>query len=400
MHTILQDVGYGLRMLRRHSGFALTTILTLMLGIGANSAIFSVVSAALLRPLPYKDPGRLVALWDTFPRYTSDGIPVTYQNFRDWRSQNQVFEDVAAFRVQNFNLIARGEAEQVTAARVTAAYFPLLGIQPAQGRSFLGSEFEPGGNPVVILSHGFWQRRLGGGADIIGGIVTIERNPYTIVGVMPSGFNPSFPCPTMVDRDPELWIPFIPGRGENSRVEHILGALARLKPGVSLSQAQANMAAISNSLQQQYPSDNAEWGSVRVMHLQESLYGNVRPKLLPLLVAVCLVLLIGCVNVANLLLSRAVGREKEIAIRAALGAGRRRLLRQLLTESALLSFAGGSLGLMAGAWGCDSVNSLLSHAGLMMPAVRIDQSVLVFTLTLSLLTGILFGLAPARRLSA
>jgi len=382
-----QDLRYGLRMLLKNSGFTIIAALTLALGIGANTAIFSVINAILLRPLPYAAPEQLVMVWESFPGSREN--PVMPSNFADWRAQNQVFTDMAAWAPQTFNLSGGGEPEKLEGVGVTANLFALLGVEPILGRVFLLEEDRPGANQVVMISHSLWQRRFGGSRDAIGRRVTLDGTEFTIIGVAP----PSFHFPS---RQHAAWIPLALSPEQiNTRVaSHYLSVIARLKQDATHQQAQVEMTAIAARLERQYPNTNATVGA-RVVPLKEQVVGNFRQALLILFAAAGFVLLVACTNVANLLLFRASMRQKEIAVRLALGAGRGRLMRQLLTESLLLAALGGALGLFL-AWRGVSVLTAAMPEGLaLFKAVSIDLNVLAFTLAASMLTGVFFGLFPA-----
>jgi putative ABC transport system permease protein len=396
MGTLLQDIRYGIRMLSKNAGFTVIAILTLALGIGANTAIFSVVNAELLRPLPFSDPGRLVRVWGTSSRTNSKTLSICYPDFVDWRAQNQVFEKIGAYTDQNYTLTGVDQPAHLPGQAVSAELFALLGAMPELGRTFLPSEDEPH-HRVAILSHRLWKQQFGGDPGIIGRTITLENSGYTVVGVMPAGFE--FP---LQRRPVEVWTTFsaLQESVDNSppvtrqRGNHFLLGIARLKPGVTLAQAQSAMNVIASSLEQQYPDSNKYFG-VRLIPEQEEITGAVRPALYVLLIAVGLVLLIACVNVANLLLARATTRAREIAIRATLGAGRMRVVCQLLTESFLLALFAGVLGVILAAWGIDLLVRLSPADLPRIAEIHMDGRVLAFTAILSVLTGLIFGLAPA-----
>ncbi len=391
METLLKDVRFGIRMLVKNPGFTLVAIATLALGIGAITAIFSVVYAVLLRPLPFKDPDGLMVIRETkipqFPEFS-----VAPGNFLDWQKQNTVFEQMAAINTSPFNLIGTGEPERLQGQRVTDGFFAMLGAQPQMGRVFTPEEDQPGHSNVVILSHGLWQRRFGGDPNILNQTITLSGQSYTVVGIMPTTFRYG-------GRNTELWMPMaFTAQNAQQHGSHYLQVIGRLKPDAKLEQTQEEMSAIAGRLAEQYPDTNTGW-DVKIMPLLESAVRSIKPALLVLFGAVAFVLLIACANVANLLLARAASRQKEVAIRTALGAGRGRIIRQLLTESLLLSVAGGVVGLLLALWG---ISLLLSLAPEDLPRVRdvsLDGRVLGFTVGIALLTGLIFGLVPALQAS-
>ena len=387
MQTFWQDLKFGFRQLLSKPGFALIAVLSLALGIGANTAIFSLVDAVLLRPLPFHDPERLVVVWEDFTKIGFPRNTPAPANYVDWKSQNQVFEGMAALAWRTYNLTEEGEPEKVEAQAVTADFFPLMGVAPELGRTFIPEEDQPGANKVVLISHGLWQRRFGG-EKVIGKELLLDGKKHSVIGVMPRGFQ-------FMSKETGLWIPIAFSHEElANRGGHYLTVVARMKPGVQLAQARADIAAITERIRRDHPQRSFEMGSV-VITMREQLAGDVRTALIVLLVAVGFVLLIACANIANLLLSRSAARSREIALRAALGAGRGRILRQLLTESVLLAFAGGATGLLF-AWLSFSFLTQLIPDGLALTSgVRIDLKIFGFTLLLSLVTGIIFGLAPA-----
>lgn len=391
METLLRDIRYGVRSLLKRPGFTAIALIALALGIGANTAIFSLVNAVLLRPLPFAEPERLVWMWGNI-RNGGNRASVSPLDFLDYRKQNTTFEEFAAtFSVPlALNLTGNGEPERLTAAGVTGNYFQALGAKPALGRTFLLENEKPGSDQVAVLSYGLWQKRFGGDAGIVNKTVILDGKTCAVIGVMPQNF--SFP------QSAELWVPinFDISPGMKQRKAHFLRPIGKLKAGVTLAQAQADTDAIARRLEEQYPDTNTGW-NLRLVSLREQLVGNTRPTLFILFGAVGFVLLIACANVANLLLVRAAGRQKEIALRTALGAGRFRIARQMITESVLLALAGGTLGTLLAIWGVDLLVTLSAVSIPPTAQVRIDATVLGFTLLISVFTGVLFGLAPALR---
>ncbi|HEX8140368.1 MAG TPA: ABC transporter permease [Pyrinomonadaceae bacterium] len=388
MNTLWQDMRYGLRMLWKKPGFTVVAIVALALGIGANTAIFSVVNAVLLRPLPFADPDRLVIVWmDNRQMGMKEDIH-SYPNYIDYRDQNKVFESMAAYRPASLNLTGTHEPERVTGAASTASFFEVMRVAPVVGRAFTAEEDETGRDNVIVLGYGLWQRRFGGDKSVVGQSVAFGLTSRTVVGVMPPDFH--FPV-----KETEFWIPLAaPKELKDSRSAFWLNVIGRLKPGVTLEQARAEMATISSRLEQQYPDTNTNFGT-NLVALREQTVGPVRPALLVLLGAVAFVLLIACANVANLLLSRAAAREREFAIRIAMGAGRGRIIRQLLMESLLLALCGAALGITLAMWGLDALRLLMPSDMPRLDLIGMDWRVLAFTVGVSCLTALLFGLAPA-----
>ena len=390
MPTLLNDLRYALRTFLRTPGFTAIALLTLTLGIGANTAIFTVVNAVLLRALPFREPDRLMMVYERAPKSNRPNV-VNPWNFLQWRERNHVFERMAITIQIPMNLTGDGEPEQINGMQVSADFFPILGIQPAIGRTFLAEEDAPGIQQSAIISHSLWQRRFGGDAKIIGRRIEINNKSLTIIGVMPPGFR-------FLNRPAEVWMPAaIPPDRTGGRNYSVV---ARLKPAVSREQAQSEMESIAAKLGEEWPQNDAKWSAL-VIPLKDYTIGESRTPLFILLGAVGFVLLIACTNVANLLLMRATGRHREIAIRFALGAARARVLRQLLVESVALSLLGGILGLLAGHW---AITELIAWIPKSIPLPRLneislDRTVLVFNIAVSILTGAIFGLVPAIQVS-
>jgi putative ABC transport system permease protein len=392
--VLLQDVKYGIRTMRRSPGFAIVAVLTLALGIGANTAIFSVVNAVLLRPLPFADPARLVQVWHVPPARSFPGLTrfaVSAANYLDWRAQSRTFEDMAIYTAASFTLTGQGDAESLTSVPISPNLFNVLGAQPVLGRAFAPDEDQPGRSNVAILTYAFWQTRFGADKNIIGQNITLNRESYRVIGVM----GPTIHFPALGQK---IWTPLAWTDKEKAvRGEHHFGVIARVRKGFQLEQAQAEMEAISRRLAQQYPEDDAGWGAV-VVPLRDELVGDVRPSLLILLGAVAFVLLIACANVANLILARSLSQRKEVAIRSALGASSRRVLQQVLIETTVLALAGGLAGILVASLSTSLIVHFLAQKLPRAVEIGLDARVLAFTFAISICTGILAGLVPAWRL--
>jgi putative ABC transport system permease protein len=393
MQFLAQDLRYGLRSLVRNPGFSVVAILALALGIGPNSAIFTIVNAVLLKPLPMPEPNRVVMIWQTLLKSGFDQMPVSANDYLDWKRQAHSFEEMAAaFAIPEYglNISGAGEPERVGAALGSKEFLPALGIKPVVGRNFLPEEDRPGGPAAVLISHALWQRRFHSDPSAVGRTLTVDGVPRTIVGVVPHELG------ELVAAD--VWLPTAIDPSHSQRGNHNYGIVARLKPGVTVEQARAEMMVIAKRLEREYPATNNGWG-VTLFPMAEMFSGRIRPVLLVLLGAVGLLLLIACANLANLLLARAATRQKEIAIRGALGAGRKRIVRQLLTECLVLALAGGALGLVLAAWSIRLLRGVVPDMFPMMRHMSVDARVLVFTVGICVLTGLLFGLAPAWKAS-
>ena len=388
MNSLLQDFRYALRRLRLTPGFTSIAIITLALGIGANSAIFTVINAVLLRALPFRDPGKLVLLSESIPQFPI--LSVSYLNYVDWRSQSHSFTEVSAVRSFNMTLTGTGDPERLPAQMANANMFHLLGVDPLRGRTFSADEDKAGAAGVALISNGLWQRRFGGDAKVLGQPLTLDNKPFTIIGVLPAGFQ-------LLQQSPDVMLALEPWARTlpDDRSWHPgIQPIARLKPGVTLEQARAELATIGKRLEQQYPEYDTNVLTL-VNPMQAQLVQNIRPALLMILGAVGFVLLIACTNVANLLLARATARQREIAVRAALGASRWRVIRLVLTESVALSVVGAGLGLFLANIAVPSLMRLGKSSLPPVGDVHVDATVLAFTTVLAVLAGFLFGLAPA-----
>ena len=394
MGTLLQDLRFGFRLLLKNPGFSAVAILALALGIGANTAIFSVVDAVLFRPLQFERPNSLVAVWERDLKKGEDHDSVMAGNFVDWKNRSQIFEAMSAHAGGSVNLTGLAEPERIRGARVSAGLFPLLGITPQVGRVFSPDEDQPGHQRVVIIGDRLWRSKFGGDPEVVGRWITLNNQDYEVVGVMPAGF--ALP----LNEDSEIWTPLVFTNEElTHRNSHYLKVLARLKPDVSLEQANAEMTSLAAQLETEYPKSNDGTGAA-VFSLHSEIVGDVKRPLLIFLGAVAFILLIACANVANLMLARAASRQREIAVRIALGASRWRLVRQMLIESVVLALAGGAAGLLLSLWGIEFLSA--AAEGMSAPRARsigLDGRVLLFTFGASVLTGLIFGSVPALQAS-
>ncbi|HKQ06304.1 MAG TPA: ABC transporter permease [Blastocatellia bacterium] len=384
METLLQDLRFGIRMLVKNPGFTIVAVITMALGIGANTALFSVVNGVLLKSLPFKDPDRLVFAMETNAKFPPPGVGSSTLNYRDWKEQNQSFETLSARQAFIANLTSSDQPERIQGEKATWDYFTTLGIAPLAGRTFTAEEDRPGGVPVILLSEGLWRRRFGGDAGIVGQTIPINGQGVTVIGIMPNDYRPNI----------EFWMPLGISYQNADRNLHNIQVVGRLAAGVTQEQAQTEMSTIAQRLIEQYPESNTGWG-VALIPYQNLVTFNIRWALLVLLAAVGCVLLIACANVANLLLARAASREKEIAIRLAMGATRGRLIRQVLTESVLISLIGGAVGMLIALWSTQALISLNPQGIPRSGEIGVDGRVLGFAVLASLAAGILFGLVPA-----
>ncbi|HKW57383.1 MAG TPA: ABC transporter permease [Candidatus Acidoferrum sp.] len=396
MKSLLQDLKYGLRMLAKSPGFTAVAVLTLALGIGANTAIFSVVNALLLSPLPYKDSGNLVVLWENDLQRSNPHNTVAPPDYLDWQRQNTVFSEASAIVDERDNLTGSGEPEQVVVQLVSANFFSLLEVDPIIGPGFTPENGQTGKDNVVVLSYGFWKERFGGDPGIIGKTILLNTHAQTVVGVAPRNFDWYIKQGSLTGERAQMWAPFVFPQtfSDRSKIGRFLTVAARLKPTVSPAQAQAQMDTIASRLAKEYPDFNGHWGAT-VVPLREQLSGDLRPALLILFGAVGFVLLIACANVSSLLLARAAAREREFAIRTAMGASRWRIARQLLTESVFLSGFGGVLGVTLAAWGTNALLAASPKNLFDLREVSLDPRVLTFAAGATLLTGLLFGFLPS-----
>jgi putative ABC transport system permease protein len=393
LETLWRDVHYGARMSRKNPSFAAVVTLTLALGIGANTAIFSVVNSVLLKPLPFREPNRVVIIWETDTKNRATTSLICSLDFIDWKDQTRVFEQIAAWRFLYFNLSGRDEPERVQGLTVSASFLPLLGAQVQLGRTFLPEEEQIGHDKVVVLSDALWRRRFGEDTSLVGQKIEIEGEPHTVVGILA----PTFQIFRVLNRPLDVYVPLTFDRGRLNRRDHDIFVYARLKPGVTLDQAQSEMDVLYRGLEQEYQQTNSSRGA-RVISMSEGFAGDIRPALVLLLSAAGFVLLITCANVGNLALARAVARQREMAVRASLGASPWRLLRQVLTENLILALLGGTAGTVVAFWGIRILNDLVPYQAVKrFHDFGLDTRVLGFTLVISLLSGVLSSIAPALR---
>src|SRR5262245_48611142 len=397
---MIHDLRHALRTFLRMPAFTVTAVLTLALGIGANVAIFSIVDGVLLRPLPLADPDRLVVIWETHPKLPVPFMVASPPHVVNWRNERTLFDEVGAFSTTRLVIAEGGTAEQIVGASVWGGLLPALGVAPAVGRFFEPAEYQPGAPRVVLLSDGLWRRRFGADRSIGGKPIVLSGNDYTVVGIMPGRFN-FLPSITIVGKPPversQFWIPQRIEDPNQMRGAHFLTTVARLKPGVSIGSAEARLHANALRLWHEFPADEEGW-DVRIVPLMTQATAGIRSTLLLLFGAVVFVLLLTCTNVASLLLARATGRRKEMAVRAALGASRLRIARQLLTESAVLNLAGSAAGLLVGAWGVRFARAFGPASIVRLDEASVDMRVVVFTLVAAGAATLLCGAAPMLQL--
>ena len=395
IETLRREIGYGLRALRNNPGFSTVAILTLALGIGANTAIFSVIDSVLLRPLPYAEPGKLVMVWENLPGSNPHNT-VSPPDFLDWGNRNAVFSGMAGLFDQRANLTGNWQPQEVALQDVTANFFSVLGVNPILGTGFTAENGQPGHDDVLVLSYGFWKERFAGDSSIIGKTIRVNGHPLIVVGVAPEGFDWFIKDSSLTGARPQMWTPWIIPKAFHDRknVGRFMTVVARLKPGATVQQAQVQMNAIAGQIAEEYPDSNGNWGA-KVVPVREQISGDLRPALWILFGAVGFVLLIACANVSSLLLARAAGREREMAIRTAVGANRWRIALQLLTESALLAVVGGGIGVVLAFWGTNALLAASPRNLLDLRAVSIDMRILAFAVGSTLLAGLIFGFLPS-----